>query len=254
MKPLIIFILTFTCADISLSQPYCDFRGIDSLFIQSVGDTTNIWDLSLCAYCSTTFSVTVSKSNDSLFIMQTDTAGKIATCDCLFDQCTSITGLAPGTYWAVIHRALLKKYGYFKDTIRFIGAIQFTRPSSNEHYSRISLESYSLIWTSFQSACIPDFVPNEHQYSPNQFALLQNYPNPFNPSTTIQFQIPTTEYIVIKVFDILGREVHTLLTDRITPGLHSIVFNMDGDAPSGIYYYRMAAGSFRNTKRMIYMR
>jgi len=254
MKSLFVLTLTLLFVDISLSQPLCDFRGKDSLFIQIGGDTTNVWDLSLCAYCSATFAISVSMSNDSLFIVQTDTAGKIATCGCIFDQRTTIVGLSRGTYWAIVRRALLKKYGYSHDDTALVGSVQFTQPSENIRFSKTSVDSGGFSWTAFQSGCIPDFVTEEVPNSPNQFVLLQNYPNPFNPSTTIRFQIPTTEYVVIKVFDILGREVKTLLADRRSPGLYTIIFNAALEASSGIYYYRMEAGSIRMTRRMVLLR
>jgi hypothetical protein len=253
MKLLFVLALNLQFVNLSFSQ-LCDFRGIDSLFIQIAGDTTNIWDLSLCAYCSARFAISVSPSNDSIFIVQTDTAGQIATCGCIFDQRTSIVGLPPGKYWVIMHRALLKKYGYYQDVIHLVGAIQFELPSGTKKIFRISADTSSISWSAFQSECIPDFVPENISTLPNQFALLPNYPNPFNPSTTIQFQIPTTEYVDIKIFDMLGREVQTLLSKRVSPGLHSIKYDAGPEVSSGIYYYRMMAGSFRRTGRMILLR
>ena len=243
MKSLIILALNLLFVDISFTQPLCDFRGKDSLYIQIIGDTANIWDLSSCAYCSSKFADSVSLSNDSLFILQTDTASMLSTCDCIFDQRTSVVGLLPGTYWVILQRAF-RHYKTF-----FVRSIQFVQPSGTTKLFKASVDSGSLSWIGFQSACITDLVPEEGSRPPSQFALLPNYPNPFNPSTTIQFQIPTTEYVVIKVYDILGREVETLLSGRQAPGLHSIVFNAGQEVTSGIYYYRMVAGSFRSARK-----
>ncbi len=92
-----------------------------------------------------------------------------------------------------------------------------------------------------------DTSRSEH---PTTFALLQNYPNPFNPETVISYQLPVTGYLSVKVFDILGREVRTLVDGIQKAGSHSINFNGSG-LPSGIYFYRLQAGSFTETKKLV---
>ncbi|HTY36780.1 MAG TPA: T9SS type A sorting domain-containing protein, partial [Bacteroidota bacterium] len=142
-------------------------------------------------------------------------------------------------YWVIVQREFRNFKTFF---VRSIQLVQPTTKTGNLHY------------TGFQSACLPDFVPEKDTYSPGEFALLPNYPNPFNPSTTITFQIASSEYVVIKVFDILGREMQTLLSEGQTPGIHSIVFKASAEMSSGIYYCRMTAGSFRTTRRMVLTR
>ncbi|MCL5027678.1 MAG: serine hydrolase [Bacteroidetes bacterium] len=85
---------------------------------------------------------------------------------------------------------------------------------------------------------------------PESFRLNQNYPNPFNPSTTINFSLPKTGYVTLKVFDILGREASTLVDSKMTAGKHSVLFNAM-DLPSSIYFYQLNAGDFMETKKMI---
>lgn len=80
--------------------------------------------------------------------------------------------------------------------------------------------------------------------------LYQNYPNPFNPSTTISFSIPKHEHVTLKVFNILGREVTTLVNDELNPGEHSISFSAK-DLASGIYFYRLTTSTFSETKPMV---
>lgn len=88
------------------------------------------------------------------------------------------------------------------------------------------------------------------------FSLSQNYPNPFNPVTTIKFTVPTvTSSLVpgtvsLKVFDLLGREVATLVNESKEPGIYEVEFNSEG-LSSGIYFYRLQSGSFVDTKKMI---
>ncbi len=88
---------------------------------------------------------------------------------------------------------------------------------------------------------------------PNIFSLSQNYPNPFNPSTIIKFSIPKSSFITLKVFDLLGREVATLVNEEKSWGNYKI--NFDGSSlSSGIYFYRLQAGSFVDTKKFIFMK
>jgi len=93
-------------------------------------------------------------------------------------------------------------------------------------------------------------VEDNLQNIPTKYALEQNYPNPFNPSTKIEFQIPASGLVHLKVYDILGREVATLLNEELQPGNYKIDFDAS-DFASGIYFYTMNAGSFVSTKKMI---
>jgi len=93
-------------------------------------------------------------------------------------------------------------------------------------------------------------------YIPQSFSLDQNYPNPFNPTTIIQFSIPAVELhtnVSLRVFDLLGREVTILLNKNLLPGKYEMEFNAEGLA-SGVYFYRLDAGSFSQTKKMLLMR
>lgn len=89
---------------------------------------------------------------------------------------------------------------------------------------------------------------------PNSYLLSQNYPNPFNPTTTINFAIPVDNFITLKVFDTMGREVSTLVNENKNAGNYSISFDAS-NLSSGVYYYKLVAGgSFSQTKKMILLR
>jgi hypothetical protein len=88
---------------------------------------------------------------------------------------------------------------------------------------------------------------------PEEFVLEQNYPNPFNPSTTIRFSIPRESFVHIRVYDLLGREVVTLMNEERLPGRYSVQWNAEG-FPSSVYFYRLEAGSFRSTKRLVLLK
>ena len=85
------------------------------------------------------------------------------------------------------------------------------------------------------------------------FKLNQNYPNPFNPSTKIQYAISTRQFVSLKAFDILGRKVATLVNGYKKPGNYEVTFNA-GNLPSGIYFYKLRAGSYVITKKMVILK
>lgn len=89
----------------------------------------------------------------------------------------------------------------------------------------------------------------EEPLLPARFALYQNYPNPFNPSTVINYQLPTNSLVVLKVFDVLGREVTTLVNERQSDGNHYVRFSAS-NVPSGVYFYRLQAGTSTQTKKL----
>jgi photosystem II stability/assembly factor-like uncharacterized protein len=88
---------------------------------------------------------------------------------------------------------------------------------------------------------------------PLKFALEQNYPNPFNPSTKIDFTIPQSSFVKLKVYDILGSEVVTLVNEEKPAGSYKVEFKA-ADIPSGVYFYRMQTQNFSMTKKMILLR
>ncbi len=90
----------------------------------------------------------------------------------------------------------------------------------------------------------------ERPSQPVSFGLSQNYPNPFNPTTVISYQLSALSQVTLKVYDILGREVATLVNERQTAGTHSVEFNA-GNLPSGAYFYRITAGNFSDVKKLM---
>ncbi len=85
---------------------------------------------------------------------------------------------------------------------------------------------------------------------PASFALHQNYPNPFNPTTHFRFSIANFEFVTLKVYDLLGREIATLVNGKKSPGTYEVLF--DGSKlPSGVYFYRLESGRFAETKKLI---
>ncbi|MCX7877042.1 MAG: alpha/beta fold hydrolase [Ignavibacteria bacterium] len=90
----------------------------------------------------------------------------------------------------------------------------------------------------------------ENTLQPERFSLSQNYPNPFNPSTMIEYSIAKAEKVELKVYDLLGREVATLVNEIQAPGSYNVTFNAK-NLSSGVYFYRLTAGGFTDIKRMV---
>jgi photosystem II stability/assembly factor-like uncharacterized protein len=88
---------------------------------------------------------------------------------------------------------------------------------------------------------------------PTEFLLLQNYPNPFNPCTKIKYSVPQSSQVVVKVFDVLGNEIETLVNEEKPIGTYEINWNA-ANLPSGVYFYQLRAGSFVETKKMLLMK
>jgi len=85
------------------------------------------------------------------------------------------------------------------------------------------------------------------------YSLSNNYPNPFNPATSIQFTISSKQFVSLKVYDVLGNEIATLVNEEKTAGDYKVEFDGTG-LPSEIYFYRLQAGSFIETKKMVLLR
>jgi hypothetical protein len=122
--------------------------------------------------------------------------------------------------------------------------------NSGSQYYILAIKDFAgnINYTSPLEATISS-VP-ENNFIPEQISLRQNYPNPFNPVTTIEFYLPASGNISLKVYDVLGREISELAKGNFQTGLHRIPFAA-GNLPSGTYFYTLTAGEFSETKKLI---
>jgi hypothetical protein len=88
---------------------------------------------------------------------------------------------------------------------------------------------------------------------PKEYLLNQNFPNPFNPSTSISFSIPTRSFVSLKVFDLIGREVTTVVSEEMSAGSYIKQWNAQ-NLPSGVYFYRLQTGAFTQTKKLLLLK
>jgi len=127
------------------------------------------------------------------------------------------------------------------DRLTQYGLRQFDTRNASDHFPKITDYSFNAT-----SVTAEDFQPMD-------FKLEQNYPNPFNPSTSIQYAIGSKQFVRLRVFDVLGEEVATLVNEELSAGSYKAEFNAS-DLVSGIYFYELNAGRFVETKKMILLR
>jgi hypothetical protein len=133
---------------------------------------------------------------------------------------------------------------------------------SDEHLTGMYLDEFSNIYVTGISALdyatvkyvqLPTSVEDKNFQSPGEYILYQNYPNPFNPSTKISWQISLGSWQTLRVYDILGNEVATLVDEYKPAGKYEIVWNAAG-LTSGIYFYKLTAGDYSDTRKLLFLK
>lgn len=132
----------------------------------------------------------------------------------------------------------------------FLGTNPFVLPVLNNGYNYVYLNNKSYIDLPLLNASDELSVNDKGNGSPFEFSLSQNYPNPFNPVTTISFSLPLSGMVSLKIFDVAGKEIKTLLNEFKNAGTNSITFDASAFS-SGVYFYKLESGSYTDTKKMI---
>jgi hypothetical protein len=96
----------------------------------------------------------------------------------------------------------------------------------------------------------PNSIKGDSKNQPQDFVLLQNYPNPFNPKTSIEYRVGSIQYVTLKVYDVLGNEIAVLVNEEKFSGEYETVFNA-AELSSGVYFYKLTAGDYTFTKKMM---
>ena len=152
-------------------------------------------------------------------------------------------------------RIVLTNFDWAPTDSVFMNTNPFVLPSLKNGTHKVFLNSLSYIDLPIRqttgSNVVDNFIrENNGNNEPESFSLEQNYPNPFNPATTINYSIASAGKVELKVYDLLGREVMTLVNDFKNAGSHSVLFNAL-NLSSGVYFYRINSGSFSDVKKMI---
>ena len=114
--------------------------------------------------------------------------------------------------------------------------------SGNGSFLQMGLATSSLVSSVEQETTLP-----------TKFSLEQNFPNPFNPSTKIKYSIPQSSYVAVKVYDVLGNEIETLVNEEKPAGTYEVTWFAE-NLPSGVYFYKMTGGNYSETKKMLLLK
>lgn len=127
-------------------------------------------------------------------------------------------------------------------------------PPNKYYYNKSLIDTFTAILTgSFIPNCIISNLQLNNTEVPKKYSLEQNYPNPFNPSTKISYSLPVADQVSLKLYDVLGNEIQTLINEFQKPGSYTIIFDASTFA-SGVYYYKLVTDSFSDTKKMIFLK
>ncbi|HZW38115.1 MAG TPA: family 10 glycosylhydrolase [Ignavibacteriaceae bacterium] len=180
---------------------------------------------------------------------------------------STITTVSPTLVWnksadATSYRVQLS-YGVsmtptIKDTTVSDTSVTFYNLVVNKnHFWRVSASNqYGIsVWSSVRGFKTPATSENEEEeiIKPNEYRLSQNYPNPFNPITNIKYTIKQASRVTLKLFNVLGNEVKTLVDEYKSAGQYEVQLNAE-NIPSGVYFYKIVAGDFTDTKKLIIMK
>lgn len=183
----------------------------------------------------------------------------------------------PGALWTDIYEGAMYEYdewvtnppGWEWCILNSPAPIDFTNALNNEDWFALGYmvkcneddADYRAVFNGYLDTNPPYLIVSynivvgidDTQSNPKFFNLYQNYPNPFNPTTIIRYQIPTISYVEVKVYDVLGREITTLVSEEQSSGIHEAEFNAAG-LPSGFYIYKLQSGEFTTTKKMVLLK
>ena len=174
----------------------------------------------------------------------------------------TVTTVYEFPYSAVLNNLnLVNVFGRYLTTYFFnMGPYQIYSYTDSIGFNTWSADTWTNYYPQYLLGCVIDGVSyglvrtqEETKNIPNAFNLSQNYPNPFNPSTTIRYSVPGLKPITLKVYDVLGNEIKTLVKSEKPSGTYEVKWNATG-VPSGIYFYQIKAGDYIQTRKMVLLK
>jgi hypothetical protein len=207
---------------------------------------TGISNLSGLAFNPTTQKLwATSASNKKLYILNRNTAQRTWERACAF-----------ATHWIAFDAGGqlfgLFTPGFFSNTnLALLDTAQVTTGANDRIIGDTGYQRVSAL--AMRGDIKVGVMESANMATPARYALHQNYPNPFNPSTAIEFALPKASHVTLKIYDLLGNEVATLISEKLLAGKHQHVWEASGLA-SGVYLYRLQAGEFVQTKKLILLR
>ncbi|MFA6473017.1 MAG: ice-binding family protein [Candidatus Latescibacterota bacterium] len=167
---------------------------------------------------------------------------------------------ANNIYWKVGSSATIGTYSLFSGNVLAEASITMNAGStmSGSAWARTGAVTFNGsvgFSQAFLASVITSITKNE--LTPNEFSLSQNYPNPFNPSTTIQYSLVKSGRVTLKIYNVVGQEVATLVNGHQEAGRYTLTLNANvgiTSLSSGVYFYRLEAGSFVSMKRLVFMK
>jgi hypothetical protein len=216
------------------------FAQSDSVYVNFAGDTVQIWNTLIDENCAFEVIFHIAISNDTITVIEHDTTTNKVTCSCFYDLCVSINDLEIGSYIVNVYRKFSAEY-YNPDSLYFIGSTTFTnshQPSNDPSFNF------------FQSGCYVEVHVEDKFTVPEKYFLLNAYPNPFNATSNIEIQIPTISNITLNLFDISGKFVDRIFTNKLTPGTHNYRFN-GSNLASGTYIITLESDNILRTSTKI---
>ena len=207
--------------------------------------------------------ISISSSENKLFA-GTDNSGIYCSTDSGANWSASNTGLLAKSIQSISVNSINNIFIGSKDGIFFSPDSGFTWASLNQGLTYSDVRSivfdrdgyaYAATYGGgvFKTTESTTSVNGPSITTPKSFSLMQNFPNPFNPSTVIKYQLTANVFVTLKIYDVLGREVKTLINEHQSAGTHNITFHASNLA-SGIYFYRLQAGVYNDTKKLLLLK
>jgi len=166
--------------------------------------------------------------------------------NCHTEDLVGLTHCRDGATWTDRYFA----YNGFSDNIVYLNPSGISVLYSDKVGDETILIVRDSTMYAFDPFGISDIDEQSEIITPQKYHLSQNYPNPFNPSTTINFSIPKAEFVTLKIFNALGQEVTTLVSNKLSSGSHKYIWDAS-DLASGIYYYKLEAGEYTQTRKLV---